>query len=172
MVPVILIFGAGFISYMGSMLAMPVLAEGRRGTAMLFPFLFISSFGFFMCSLICGTLFSLVAGLFVPVATTHAVVKRSLGAFFHISAWARLLRANLGGYFVFFVILFGLVFVLQIFYSVFAWTLILLPLAFFIPLLLAPYLTLVSALMWGRIYREAQETLALVEARDPSAPAR
>lgn len=160
-VPLFLIFGLGFITYLGTSFAMPMLAHGGRSTEWIAPLWFMGGFSVFICSMFCGTLFSLLVGLLLPAAATHLVVKRSLGAFFRIGEWWKILGANLGGYIVFFILLFGLLFVLQILYSLLAWTLVLLPLAFFIPFLLSPYLAVVSGYLWGCIYREAEENLAL-----------
>jgi hypothetical protein len=81
------------------------------------------------------------------------------------------LRANLGGYIIFFILLGGVLFVWQLFYSLLAWTLLLLPVAFLIPMLTAPYFSALTAIVLGRVYREAQENLSLPGAAEIPAAA-
>lgn len=159
-IPLVLIFGFGFGSYFGVTLGSIGLAERSRSEAWILMAI-LGSFGVFMCSMICGTLFAICSGLLLPAAITHTVVKRSFAAFFHIGEWWRILRANMGGYVIFFILLGGVLFVWQLFYSLLAMTLLLLPVAFLIPILTAPYFSALTAIILGRVYREAQENLSI-----------
>jgi hypothetical protein len=158
-IPLFLIFGFGFASYFGTIF-LSVLGATSRSEAWI-PLSFFPAFSALMCSLICGTIFAVFLGILMPAAITHVVVKRSFTSFFHFGGWWQILRANLGGYIIFFVLLGGILFIWQIIYSLIAWTFILLPVALFLPILAIPYVSTITAVIFGRIYREAQETIAL-----------
>jgi phosphoglycerol transferase MdoB-like AlkP superfamily enzyme len=158
-IPLILIFGLGWAIYMGGTFA---LVGFQEGTPPAWAFLaMFGSFGVFMCSLICGTLFSMGAGVFLPAATTHVVIKRSFMALFRAGEWWRIFKANIGGYVIFIILLGGMLFIWQVVYSLIAWTLILLPVAFIAAFATMPYVGTLSALVFGRVYREAEENLAI-----------
>ena len=165
--PLAAIYLVGFGTYFGVSLGSISLAENSRSVGPWMVALF-GSLGVFMCSLMCGTLLSIVGGVLMPAATTHVIVKRSFGAFFHLRDWWRIFRANLGGYIIYIVLLYGLVFLLQMVYTIMAWTLFLLPFAFIIPFIAAPYLSLVVAILFGRVYREGQDNLTLAAEPGPA----
>jgi hypothetical protein len=162
LVPLAFIYSCGIGTYFATMIGV-ISQDTHSSSPSWLPIPLLGGFSVMMCSMICSVLFSLVAGFFVPAAATHTVVKRSFGAFLRFNEWWRILRANLGGYIIFFILMGGLIYIWSMIYSLVAWTFVLLPFAFLLPFLITPYLSAICAILFGRIYREAEETLALVE---------
>jgi hypothetical protein len=156
-VPVSFVFFIGFGTYMGSMLSMPFFSDsGREGPAIL---LTLTSMGFFFCAMAVSFLISIVVGILYPAALTHVMVKESFPALFQLRDWWKIFRANLGGFLVIQVLLFGIIFVTQYGLYILVYSFVLCGLAPVLGFILMPYLMTVVSVMMGQAYREGVETL-------------
>jgi hypothetical protein len=100
-----------------------------------------------------------VIGVFMPAATAHVVATDDLSAAFRFSEWWGIFRANLSGFVITYLLVFGLFtainFVLQILYM----TVILCCIA---PFLLIPatlYIIVTTGVLFGQAYREGVQNL-------------
>jgi hypothetical protein len=159
LLPVFVIFGCGFLSYFGFFFTSVLSASSSESP--LWGLGFISAFSLFLCSLVVGTLFVILAGLPFQAALTHVIFQRSFSSFFHVKEWWQIFIANLGGYVIAYILLVGIFSVCQFVSAIFGWTFFLFPLAFLLPLLVLPYLGAISAYMYGKVYREGLATLKL-----------
>lgn len=107
-----------------------------------------------------GMIFSLLGAVAVPAATAHFAAQDSLKAAFQIGRWWRILKADMLGYFIAWVIIAGLTSVLYTGMTLGYYTLIL---CWLIPFLTAPitlYTLLVGAALFGQTYREGVALLS------------
>lgn len=155
--PVVLIFTFGFSFYFGTFFAGIGASEsGRDGIMALMmsigmPVLF--------CTMALGMLLSIGLHLVSGPALTHMAVKGSFGALFQVSEWWQVLRANLGGYLIAIFLIYAIYYGTQLLSSVIFSTFFLI---FTIPLLLfafVPYITVITAVLFGQAYREGADTL-------------
>jgi hypothetical protein len=145
--------GLYFILAFSMPLVMATLEEGPVIMAM--PMLFLIALAIMFLSMVFGTVLSMLGAVPVPVATARLVEQKRLAAAFQVRELFALLRANALGYLIAWVVaigLFGLVYIG--FWLAYASIV----LCCLIPILLAPlgfYLSLVSAGLFGRAYRES-----------------
>jgi hypothetical protein len=148
--PVIFLFFAGY----GFLFAIPFFSElsgagNRTIMEVIMPLIATSGF---MIAFGLAMLLSLVIGAILPVVTTHVVVKGDFTAAFRVPEWWAIYRANLGGFLVSYVVIFGLSMVASFVVSLFYYTIILCCL---VPLLMAAisaYLIVVSGAIFGDAY--------------------
>jgi hypothetical protein len=156
-IPLVIFYGCGLFS---TFLPMVALSGDNEG---LFASMFMMSMFGSMCLFGLGTIVWLVLSLFLPPAISHMIAEDSFGAAFHISAWWRNFKANLGGYLIAYVILIG---VLGLMYLGFVLMYMTIVLCWLIPFLLsafAVYAGFVSAALFGQAYRVGKENLELAE---------
>lgn len=106
-----------------------------------------------------GLLWSLVVAFFYPAAATHLIVKDEFLAAFRISEWWSILRANLSGYLIAFILLIGASSIVGFILNMLYLTIILCCL---IPVIISPltfYLTVFSAGFYGQAYFEGVHPL-------------
>ena len=121
------------------------------GSFMAFTF---GSMAIMFLSMALGMLLLLVGAVATPMATAHFVANDRLGAAFRLREWWRILRANKLGYFVAWVVVFGLSMVLNFGTMLLYYTIVLCCL---MPIVDAPilfYVGLVAAAIFGQTYRE------------------
>ena len=167
--PVVVVFTFGFSFYFGTFFAGVGLSEsGRDGLMALMmsigmPVLF--------CTMAFGMLLSIGLHLASGPALTHMAVKGSFGALFQVGEWWKVLRANLGGYLIAIFLMYAIFYAAQLLSSVIFSTFILI---FLLPLVLfaiAPYITIITAALYGQAYREGAETLAAADQTSGDEPA-
>ena len=122
-----------------------------------------------MFSIFCGFALSIAIGIPLPAVIAHVLVKRSFSAAFNVREWFKIFKANLGGFFIAFLLVWVIMVVVQVLTQVLVYTVVLCALAFILPLLSMPYVSVVGAYLVGKVYREGVETLALVGAPDEPA---
>lgn len=156
--PVVLIFTLGFSFYFGTFFAGIGASEsGRDG---LMALLMSIGMPVLFCTMAFGMLLTVGLHLASGPALTHMAMKGSFGAFFRISEWWQVLRANLGGYLIAIFLVYAIYYAAQLLFSVVFSTIFLI---FLIPLLLwvvTPYMTVITAVLFGQAYREGVDTLA------------
>jgi hypothetical protein len=163
--PGILIFLIGMGLYFVASFTFPFMAiEGGRDTEILFPMLMLGSTAVLFLSLFFGTLATILGAIPLPVALAHFVARDEVSAAFRLREWWPLLRANKMGYFVAWVLIAGLMAIVYLAFMLAYYSVVL---CCFTPLLIAPigfYLYLVSAGLFGLIYRESKQILAASDA--------
>jgi hypothetical protein len=170
LLPGILVFFVGWFLYFVTSFAFPMLAAAAEGggDAMVGLLVMLGVFGslaVLMLSMFVGSILVLLGAIPLPVATCHFAAHDKVAAAFRVGEWWPFLRVNKLGYFVAWVVVFGLVAVLYLVITLAYYTCVL---CCFIPLLAAPigfYVSLISAALFGQLYRESTEMLA---AREPA----
>lgn len=160
LLPGTLVFFAGMAFYFISTFSLPVLLSGAGSDADLAaPLLFLAIIAVMFLSVLVGSLLTVAGAIPLPVATAHFVARDRVGAAFHLREWWPLLRANKLGYFIAWVVVFGL---MGILYFVTVMTYYTCVLCCLIPFLAAPlgfYLSLVGAALFGQTYRDSVAVL-------------
>jgi hypothetical protein len=102
---------------------------------------------------------ALIIGIFMPAVIAHVVATDDLSAAFRFGEWWRIFRANLSGFVITYLLVFGLFtalnFVLQILYM----TIIL---CCIVPFLIIPatlYIMVTTGILFGQAYREGVQNL-------------
>jgi hypothetical protein len=139
-------------------IAMPIIAEGVNSTR---ADTLIVIFSLVMLLLMCLLMvLSLPLALITPAAEMNTVDKNEFAAGFRFREWWGILRANLGGFIVAFVIFYAISMLLGIVIQIMVATIILsCLLPFFIPAL-TTYSTLVMYAMMAQAYKVGREKLA------------
>jgi hypothetical protein len=105
-------------------------------------------------SMVLGMVLMLLGAVATPMATAHFVANDNLGAAFRLREWWRITRANKLGYFVAWVVVFGLYGILSFGVALLYYTIVLCCL---MPIVAAPivfYVGLVATPLFGQSYRE------------------
>jgi hypothetical protein len=157
--PLILVFICGFSAYFASLLG--VIMENSDSRSASIPAFIFAGNSFFILMMICGLLLTLLIFIPLPAALVHVAHKRSFAALFDVSGWWRVFSANIGGFLIGILLLWAVSFMMQILTNILVSTVVLCVFAFIAPILMVPYLVLISSLMYGQIYREGLETLEL-----------
>jgi hypothetical protein len=160
-IPLFLVFGCGFSAYFLSTFGMIASSSSGSDAGGLF---LMGGWFVMMFSIFCGFALSIVIGIPLPAAIAHMLVKRSFSAAFHAGEWFKIFRANLGGFFIAFLLVWVIMVVVQATTQILVYTVILCALAFILPILSMPYVSVIGAYLVGKVYREGVETLALVGA--------
>lgn len=115
-------------------------------------------------------IFSLLIGVFIPASLGHLAAKDSFLAAFNLGAWWKVMRANLSGYFLAWLVVMGLytltMFAVQFLYL----TVIFCCLLPIVMSVIYTYIGLVSAALFAGAYREGQNRLAFHLPADVDAP--
>jgi hypothetical protein len=162
--PGILVLAAGWFLYMITSFAFPLLmsgASGRGGEGMaaLGVLAMLGSLAIFLLSLFLGFILILLALIPLPAAMAHFVAQDRVAAGFRVREWWPLLRANRSGYFAAWVVVFGLITLLNFAIALAYYSVVLCCL---IPFLAAPisfYVSAVALALFGQTYRESQAML-------------
>jgi hypothetical protein len=162
MLPGILVLSAGWFLYMIVSFAFPLLMSGagNRGGEGMLALAMLSSMAIFLLSFFLGFILILLALVPLPAAMAHFVAQDKVAAAFRVREWWPLLKANRSGYFAAWVVVFGLITILN-FAIVLAYYSIVL--CCLIPFLAAPvsfYVSVVALALFGQTYRESR---AMVE---------
>ena len=162
--PVILSFTVGYIG-----MFMPIFLDAARGSDEFIGGAFLLSFGLFWLLFSLGMLLSILIGFILPPAIAHLVDRQSFTAAFSPRRWWPILRANLGGFAVMYIMLLGLFGVIYVVYTLLMFTFVLCFLAPFIMLALSVYLILASAALVAQAYREGKGRLETAAGREMAA---
>jgi hypothetical protein len=165
--PAIIVMVGGWIFYFGATFSAPIMMADPSAPeeAMGAFVLLMMSMGIMFLSMALGFLLMLLGAIPLPLALAHYVKEDRVGAAFSLRQIWALLRANWLGYFITWVVIFGLIGLLYMGAMLAYMTLILCCL---VPLLMPPiglYLGLIGAALFGQTYRESAE---LVEATAPA----
>ncbi len=162
--PGILIMSGGFLLYMIASFIFPALmsgagGHGNDGTVMLAVFAMLGSMAIFFFSLFLGFILILLALIPLPAAMAHFAAQDKVAAGFRVREWWPLLKANRSGYFAAWVVLFGLITILNFVVALAYYSIVLCCL---IPILAAPlgfYISAIALALFGQTYRESQALL-------------
>lgn len=165
----IVMFGGMGFYFFGTFFPTFVVAGASDPTQMVGSMLAITfgSMAILFLSMGLGMLLMLVGAVATPMATAHFVASDHLGAAFRLREWWRILRANKLGYFIAWVVVFGLYTVLNFGTMLLYYTVVLCCL---MPIVAAPvlfYVGLVATALFGQTYREG---VALVPDKDTAFP--
>ena len=156
--PIAAIFFLGFSFYFGTTLTTVGLGESGREDLIFIPLM--GGMMVLFCSMAVGTLLSFGLGIVSAPSVTHMLVKKEFAALFRFKEWWRVLRANLGGFLIAFFIILGLYFVFQMLTGFVIYSVVLCGLLPVLGAVVCPYLTVISAVLFGQAYREGRDTLA------------
>jgi hypothetical protein len=113
-----------------------------------------------LCLMGAAMLVWLATIVLMPVAVTHLIARDSLSAAFQVRDWWRVLRANLGGFLVAFLLMLGLFMLTYFVYNVLFLTIVLCFLAPLAIVLFSVYQLLVGGALYAAAYWEATSRLA------------
>jgi hypothetical protein len=106
-----------------------------------------------------GILLVLIIGVLMPAMIGHVVAKDDISAAFRIGEWWKILRANISGFMITYLLVFGLFTALNIVSQLLYMTVIL---CCIIPILFIPailYIMTITSVLFGQAYREGVENL-------------
>jgi hypothetical protein len=135
--------------------------QAQEGSAEFPVMMIIAMLVFFLAMIIAMILYGLLAFI-LPPALCHTVAKGTFKAGFDFSGWWKILRANLGGFFVTIVIVAGLYTVIMFAGYIFYMTIILCWLFFIMMFIGGYYMGLVSSALLASVYREGVEKIEII----------
>ncbi len=162
--PGILIMTGGWILYMIASFTFPLLmssagSHGNDGTVMLGVLAMFGSLAILLLSMALGFILILLALIPLPAAMAHFAAQDKVAAAFRVREWWPLLKANRSGYFAAWVIVFGLITLLNFAVALAYYSIVL---CCFIPFLAAPlgfYISAIALALFGQTYRESRTLL-------------
>ncbi|HHS97758.1 MAG TPA: DUF4013 domain-containing protein [Chloroflexi bacterium] len=155
LLPGILVLSAGTVAYISLSIAAPfAMGIGKVGEETFF-LLLVLVLGLFFISLFVGMLLSLAGLVPLPVAMAEFAVSGEFASAFRLRRLWQAMRADGWGYFIAWVVLFGLGALAYIAMMLLYYTGVLCCLAPFVTALAGFYLWLVGAALFGQVYREA-----------------
>ena len=162
--PAIVLFSVGLGGMMATAVGAAIAEEGGEAmqVAWTLPLLLGSLAGIGLFGV--GMVLILAASLVLPVATTHLIATDDFGAAFRFREWLPILRANLGGFGLAYLVVMGVGFLASLVIQVLQLTLVL---CFLVPVVFAvyiPYVGLLSSALFGLAYREGRQKLDTVPA--------
>jgi hypothetical protein len=152
----IVIFGGMGLYFFGTF-TFPFMAASASDPAQAMGSLMAFTFGslaILFLSMVLGMILMLLGAVATPMATAHFVASDNLGTAFRLREWWRITRANKLGYFIAWVIVFGLYGILSFCIALLYYTIVLCCL---MPIVAAPivfYVGLVATPLFGQSYRE------------------
>ena len=160
--PALIVFAVGVAVYFIGNLYLPLTASSSGDPDQMLaglPAIVLGSMAILFVSMLVGIVLSLLGAIAMPAATAHFVAQDELRAAFRVRQWWRILRTDMLGYFISWVIIAGLFAVLYSGAMLAYYTIVLCCL---IPILTAPitlYVLLVGAALFGETYRESAAEL-------------
>lgn len=152
--PSMAVFFLGFAAYFASFIPLLGADPGRGEEAL--GLMFLVGMGTLFLSFSVGSLLLVLASIPLPVALAHFAVEDRFAAAFHFRAWWPILRRNLLGILIAWVVVFGLLGVLWFATLVAYYTFVLICLLFFLVLPAYFYILLVGAAVYGDVYAEGR----------------
>jgi len=161
MLPGILVLSGGWVLYMIASFAFPLLmsgasGRGNDGMVMLGVLAMFGSLAILLLSMFLGFILIVLALIPLPAAMAHFVAQDKVAAGFRVREWWSLLRANRSGYFAAWVVVFGLITILNFAIALAYYSIVLCCL---IPFLAAPvsfYVSAIALALFGQTYRESR----------------
>jgi hypothetical protein len=155
--PSILLYLVGMFLYFGSFFGM-MMAEGGNSEGLISAIM-AGSMGVLFLTMALSMILMIFVSLILPVAIGHTVANGEFSAGFDFSGWWKILKANLGGYFVAILFIYGLWMVFMIISQIFYMTLVLCCLAGVALISGGFYIMLVASGLTALVYREGVEKL-------------
>lgn len=152
--PAMLVMTFGLGSYFLAFIALMAQSANEFVSPGVTVFYFISLF-LMMFSIGLGMLFLFLQGLFSPGAVMHMIHKNSFSAAFSIKEWYRLYRRNFSGFFLAFVMAFGIIQLLFMAIYLLYYSVILCILLPFVSCLVSFYIGIVGFPLFAQAYKEA-----------------
>jgi hypothetical protein len=161
MLPVIILMVGGYAVMIGSTVGMAIVSESagsdaEAAIAFLMMLVMLASFALIMV----GVLLSVVVGVLSPAGLVHMSVQDDFAAAFRVNEWSKILRANLSGFLLAFLILLGLGIISTMAAQFLYITVILCCLMPFVMSFVSYYLGVVSANLFAEAYLKGQAKLA------------
>ncbi|HPH95030.1 MAG TPA: DUF4013 domain-containing protein [Anaerolineaceae bacterium] len=158
------------LSFMPSLMV-PFIDRFSRDATGLIVFLMLAMMATMFVMFGIGMLFSLLIGAFMPVSLNHLAAKDSFLAAFNIGEWWKVMRANLSGYFLAWLVVMGLYMVAMFAMQILYFTVILCCLLPIVMSVIYTYMGMVAAALFASAYREGQSRLTFHLPADVDAPA-
>jgi hypothetical protein len=163
--PTVAIFAFGMGAYFLSFVPM-MASDGNNGA--IFG-LTILAMIIMTTTIVVGNVVAIGLGVVSPAVMTHAAVKRSFSALFEVREWWGVLRANLGGYAIAFALVLAVSYSGWMISTLLFSTLICCALAPLVLFAMLPYISVITSVVFGQVYREGQ--LKRAEGQEPPAEA-
>lgn len=160
--PAILISVLGWVAYIIGFIGMATAGESYPDSFLSILFFFMM--GIFIVSITLTILLMIAVSMILPAVIGHTVAQGTFNSGFDFTGWWKILRANMGGFFLSLIIIYGLLAFLYLISQIFYTTIILICLAFVVMLAGGFYLMLVGAALIGLAYREGVEKIKNTEA--------
>ena len=156
--PILILFCAGYLFLILSIGLTASEGSGNDPSALAAIGPLAGMFGFF-CIFGVIMIFALAVGLVSPAIMGHVIATDEFSAAFRFNEWWSIFRANLGGFFIAYVIVLALYSALSFALSLMYLTVILCCL---LPVIIGPatyYMLLISAVVFGQAYRDGVDKL-------------
>ncbi len=156
-IPMYIVLTFGYILYFGYIFSIFILAENSNESLLLT--LMIVFLVLFFAAIFLTILLGIFTMIILPPALGRTVDEGSIKAAFEVSQWWKVLRANLGGYFIALVLILGLFTILMLAFQLIYMTLVLWCLLPFVIVIGGGYLGLVTQALIAFVYREGKEVV-------------
>jgi hypothetical protein len=152
-----IVYLIGTFAYFASFIALiAVSPESSNSTAAgLASLMMMGSMGIMFLSMFIATILFLAGAIPLPAAMAHFISHDKMSAAFHIREWTRIIGKDKWGYFISWLLLLGLTGVVYFGFVLAYMTFILCFVGFALAIPASFYIMLVSAALFGQVYREA-----------------
>jgi hypothetical protein len=171
MLPAILLFSVGLGGMLVTSVGAAIAEEGGQAqqVAWTLPLLLGSFAGIGLFGV--GALLLMAASLIYPIATAHLIATDDFGAAFRFREWLPILRANLGGFALAYLVVMGVGFLMSVVVQILQLTLVLCCLVPAVFAVYAAYTGILSSALFGLAYRDGRQKLADAQVPAPSGSA-
>jgi len=108
-----------------------------------------------------GTILTLIVGVFMPAMMGHVIAKDDISAAFHFKEWWQIFKANLAGFIISYLLIFGLFTALYVITQILSITVIFCCLLPFLYIPITFYIMVTTSVLFGQAYREGVQNLQL-----------
>jgi hypothetical protein len=158
MLPAFLFFIAGIVSYFCGIFGMTLMAQESNDSS--FILIFYGFMGILMITVGIGMILSICASLALPPAICNTVKKNTFKAAFRFSEWWPVFKANLSGFVIALIIVYGLYMIIMLISQLLYMTMICCCLMYVVSIVGVYYISLVVAGLIPLVYKEGLEKLA------------
>ncbi|MCB0195260.1 MAG: DUF4013 domain-containing protein [Anaerolineae bacterium] len=157
--PAIIFVCGGYAFFFGSAVFIEIMTNSGGGGDTLAPLIPLVSMAIFFGGFSLGMLSLLVAILVMPVAVGHLIATGEFNAAFRVREYWPIFRANMAGFLISYVLLFGLFMLLSFVMNIFYFTIILCCFVPFISAAISIYMMIIGSVLFAEAYRDGVQTL-------------
>ncbi|MCB0209213.1 MAG: DUF4013 domain-containing protein [Anaerolineae bacterium] len=157
--PGIIFICGGYTLFFGSFVFLDIVANSAGNSEPLPPLIALGSTATLFGGFGLGLLFMLVAIILTPVAVSHFIATGEFNAAFRVREYWPIFRANLAGFLISYILLFGLFMVLSFVMNLLYYTIILCCLVPFITAAVSLYMMIIGSVLFAEAYRDGAQAL-------------